>query len=423
MGAAPAASTVPVRSDRDLSAELEIELALSDVRCGEGTLASLVVVLTEMLGCVGHLVTAQDRIVSRAVPAHLPPVPIPRVAVLTGDAPLTDPTIVRRAGTDHVVAVVRDGDTVFGHLVLVLSAGVSAELALWAAGRACVHLAGEFLAQRRLARVAWNARANLGRQMIRGSSYDADLRACAEFLGVDLDADRVVVFVLERGRSSFSTVDSGRLADLMSDELGVEILPIRGTEGVLLAVEIPPDTDRSSILGAVKGAVVQALQRMGDEFAVAGLSAVTRPGQLRRAYREAREVARCLDRYAPVGTRALASDELGPARLLVANSDEHAVRTYVFDVLGGLLDASATNVALLRTLQEFFEHGRSIRETAAALDVHENTVRHRLNRVQEITGLDVSGSSNDQLSVHTAMLVLRLQGHHAVPAFDPGLRS
>jgi sugar diacid utilization regulator len=259
--------------------------------------------------------------------------------------------------------------------------------------------------------------------MIRSTTYDADLRTCAEYLGVDLDADRIIVFILERGRPSGSTVDAGRLADLVAAELRIEVLPIRGSEGALLAVKVPEHGDHASMLSRVKGAVVRGLERMGDEHAVAGLSSVTQARLLRRAYREAHEVARCVDRYGSPETRAVGCDELGPARLFVVNSDEHSVQLYVYDVLGPLLDGGDAMRILLKTLQAFFETGRSVRESAASLQVHENTVRHRLARVHELTGLDVSSGSNDQLSVQTALLVLKLQGHRALAGFDHGAKA
>ncbi|WP_083541857.1 helix-turn-helix domain-containing protein [Kribbia dieselivorans] len=54
--------------------------------------------------------------------------------------------------------------------------------------------------------------------------------------------------------------------------------------------------------------------------------------------------------------------------------------------------------------------------------VHENTVRLRLNKVQTLTGLDMT-NANDQLSVQTALLVLRLQGHPAVDERAPAPTS
>jgi DNA-binding PucR family transcriptional regulator len=56
--------------------------------------------------------------------------------------------------------------------------------------------------------------------------------------------------------------------------------------------------------------------------------------------------------------------------------------------------------------------------SSLSLGVHENTVRKRLARVQDLTGLDVAADAGDQLSVQTALLVLRLEGHPVLPGFD-----
>lgn len=407
---------------------LSAETRLSDTRADGGSLRDLVASLSELTDSVVYLIDPDERIVASRVPDGSEP-SIPRLGRLLeaigsqGEPPISATVAQperRLPARHHVIAPVIHEGHLFAYLVIACDTTALADDLVWIADRATVHVRGEYLAQRRLARVAWNARTNLGRQMIRSTTYDADLRACAEYLGVDLDADRVVVFVLERGRPSGSTVDAGRLADLVAAELEVEILPIRGSEGVLLAVKVPDEVDHHQFLDRIKGAAIRGLECMGDEFAVAGLSSVTRPGQLRRAYREAREVARCLDRYGSAGTRAVGCDELGPARLFVANSDENSVRIYVHDVVGPLLGGGESMRMLLSTLQAFFESGRSIRDSAAALQVHENTVRHRLSRVHDLTGLDVASTPNDQLSVQTALLVLRLQGHHAVPAFGRG---
>lgn len=408
---------------------LALEIGLSDTRTKAGTLRELVATISTLADAVAYLIDPDERIVASAVPAGREP-SIPRLPNLLeaigsqGEPPISAavaPLDRRMPSRRHVIAPVAHDGHLFAYLVLACDDPDQATDELtWIADRATVHVCGEYLAQRRLARVAWNARTNLGRQMVRSTTYDADLRACAEYLGVDLAADRVVVFVLERGRSSGSTVDTGRLSDLVTEDLEVEVLPIRGSEGALLAVAVPEEVDQVHFLDRIKGAVIRGLERMGDEFAVAGLSSVTRPGQLRRAYREAREVARCLDRYGSPGTRVVGCDELGPARLFVANSDENSVRIYVHDVVGPLLAGGETMRVLLQTLQVFFETGRSIRDSAGALQVHENTIRHRLSRVHDLTGLDVASTPNDQLSVQTALLVLRLQGHHAVPGFGRG---
>jgi DNA-binding PucR family transcriptional regulator len=162
----------------------------------------------------------------------------------------------------------------------------------------------------------------------------------------------------------------------------------------------------------------RVVTELGDPNAIVGVSAVTRADSLQRSYRETREVVLCVDRFARGGDRVIAVDDLGPARLLVANGDVGAVRRYVDDVLGALLGDVPGSSDLLRTLQCFFDAGRSVRESSARLGIHENTVRLRLAKIHDLTGLDVASNSNDQLSGQTALLVLRLEGHPAIPPFD-----
>ncbi len=52
----------------------------------------------------------------------------------------------------------------------------------------------------------------------------------------------------------------------------------------------------------------------------------------------------------------------------------------------------------------------SIRGSAAALDVHENTIRYRLSRIEELTGLAVMHDPDAQLRARLSLLVLLLQG-------------
>jgi DNA-binding PucR family transcriptional regulator len=65
---------------------------------------------------------------------------------------------------------------------------------------------------------------------------------------------------------------------------------------------------------------------------------------------------------------------------------------------------------LLQTIKVFFDSSRSVRQSASALGVHENTIRYRLNRVHELTGLDVAADAQDQLTVQLVLLIRRLFG-------------
>ena len=118
--------------------------------------------------------------------------------------------------------------------------------------------------------------------------------------------------------------------------------------------------------------------------------------------------------------KTLAADDLGPGRLFVANGAADGIDRFVDDVIGPLLTGEDGTADLLRTLHVFYDTGRSVRLSAARLGIHENTVRYRLARVHSLTGLDVAADAGDQLTVQMSLLVLRLQGHAALPSFEEG---
>jgi sugar diacid utilization regulator len=87
----------------------------------------------------------------------------------------------------------------------------------------------------------------------------------------------------------------------------------------------------------------------------------------------------------PEAPRPVTSDDLLPERAL--SGDGHARRQLVQEVF---LPLSQAGAATLETVSAFFEHGGSIEGTARAMFVHPNTVRYRLRRAADVTGLTPS---------------------------------
>jgi sugar diacid utilization regulator len=156
-----------------------------------------------------------------------------------------------------------------------------------------------------------------------------------------------------------------------------------------------------------------ALELSGDGEVLASLSTVCAgPGDFRRAFEESRQVLRCLEHLGSGGSRAcsLAADDLGAARLFLSAADPVEARRFRADVLGPLEDVSDPRALdLLLTAQSFYDNGRSVRRTAAHLNVHGNTVRYRLSRIEQLTGRDIVGDARHQLDFLVALMVLSLE--------------
>jgi DNA-binding PucR family transcriptional regulator len=72
-------------------------------------------------------------------------------------------------------------------------------------------------------------------------------------------------------------------------------------------------------------------------------------------------------------------------------------------VLGRVLEYDArTGAGLLETLQVFLDCSGSWTRTAEALHVHVNTVRYRIERVEQLTGRDL-GRLEDRVDVFLAL--------------------
>ncbi|HXD66338.1 MAG TPA: helix-turn-helix domain-containing protein, partial [Solirubrobacteraceae bacterium] len=64
--------------------------------------------------------------------------------------------------------------------------------------------------------------------------------------------------------------------------------------------------------------------------------------------------------------------------------------------------------SLLDTLERYLSERRSVIESARALYVHPNTLRQRLGRIEDLTGLDLN--EDDLLSLELAIKLARLHG-------------
>lgn len=62
------------------------------------------------------------------------------------------------------------------------------------------------------------------------------------------------------------------------------------------------------------------------------------------------------------------------------------------------------NKEILNTLYTYFECNADIEKTAERLNMHKNTIKYRLQKVYEITGLDIR-DNNDNFKLHMAVLI------------------
>jgi GAF domain-containing protein/sugar diacid utilization regulator len=292
------------------------------------------------------------------------------------------------------------------------------------ARRAAALVAIEYSVERRGGASEAEERAALAGDLLAGGSDAGSLERRARLLGVDLGRPRVVVAIASRrvgapppsARTAAAAVCGGR-----SDP---DVLAVEEDRATVLL--LPADEATPVAAAAVRECVQAAFEVMAAEAWLA--IGVSRPrtevGALPAANAEAREVLRCITAFADgPGVVSMTACELGPGRPLLAACDRETLDRFARETLGPLLDDDPGMRDLLSTLDVFFRLSRSVRESAATLGVHENTIRYRLARAQALTGLALGSSADDQVTAQLALSVLRLQRRLPCPPVPSAARS
>jgi sugar diacid utilization regulator len=311
----------------------------------------------------------------------------------------------------HLVAPVMLGEELWGRLVVMEHKARFNGGDMVAVRRAAALIALQVSSDRDAMEADWNAGSSLAAELL-GNCRDMDtVRKRAERLGVSLETPRVVMLVSRRNEDEDEALDFRAVArafNAVAPELGVQVTSV-GTAAAAL-VELPTGTDAGAFVHDSKE-LFEAVRRQVGPALVAGVSAVhsTADGY-RIAHREARQVVDCVRRFSPQDGPALfTAEELGVGSLLLSSSDTEAVSDFAEETVGELV-REHSKADLLTTLCSFFENMGSIRGSAAALDVHENTIRYRLSRIEELTGLAITHDPDAQLRARLSLLVLMLKG-------------
>ncbi|NUP50477.1 MAG: helix-turn-helix domain-containing protein [Catenulispora sp.] len=126
--------------------------------------------------------------------------------------------------------------------------------------------------------------------------------------------------------------------------------------------------------------------------------------EARASWREARLAVR-VGRAVPAFRPTAAWSDLGIYRLL-ACGPQRELRDAVVDPAVRLLTREPE---LLHTAKTYLDHAGSAQHTAAALSIHRQTLYHRLEKIERITGLDLS-DGRDRLRLHLGVSMAPLVG-------------
>src|SRR5215218_5878486 len=230
-------------------------------------------------------------------------------------------------------------------------------------------------------------------EQLAGGSVPGDLEGRAARLGCDLDQRYIVLAAapvddaLEKAVAA--AAPRGSLFDRRDDSIrGLLRIPMSGEEPLVEKLrEVHAALDTPVSVGISHVCQGAASFRAGFEeaqHAVLGASVI---------------------RGKPA---VMTYEELGPYKYLLRMPIDSAMRDQHRDAVTRIAEYDRQRqTALLRTLEEFLRRRGNISATAEALYVHPNTLRQRLRRIQELSGIDLR--KDDWLLVEIAVKMVKLQ--------------
>jgi sugar diacid utilization regulator/ligand-binding sensor protein len=122
------------------------------------------------------------------------------------------------------------------------------------------------------------------------------------------------------------------------------------------------------------------------------------------AFSEARKTV-ALIRSLGGSNRVIAFDDLGIYRLLAGLPQTTDAVSYSEQVLSQIDHYDRHHsLDLLGTLECYLSHGGAVQKTAVALGIHVNTLAYRLQRLKDLSGVDI-GDSDTRLELHLALKI------------------
>ncbi|HEX4107272.1 MAG TPA: GAF domain-containing protein [Solirubrobacteraceae bacterium] len=399
---------------------------LGDLVLADRSLDDLVQTLATLLGKPCALHDVDDRLMAAADPRAVSDGIMPSLLrppgtrepsvrrALTHEAgdrvvlvsPLREAGVMHR----HLVAPVRIGSTLCARLVVMEYGSRFSAGDMLAVRRAATLIALKLRDRGRKGEAAPEKRGELVAELLGGVPSAAASRERAQRAGLNPAARHVAVVIRPRtglGRGG----DFGAIAAELQKLAPYAVHAATQHDEVLALVEVPEEAGENPET-QIK-ALVTAVCERGERrrHVIGGVSgACSDTAELSAVGRAAREVCECVCRFGREGgPSVLCVDDLGRARALLSDASPRTVTSFAQETLGGLLRDPA-NSSLLATLSCFFECAASISRCASILGVHDNTIRYRLARMEELTGLSIAHDSDDQFAARLALTILRLQG-------------
>jgi PucR family transcriptional regulator, purine catabolism regulatory protein len=325
---------------------------------------------------------------------------------------------------ERLIAPILAANQVLGYISVLDNPPRHDELAFLALEQAALVLALSITKERELAEVEGRVRGEFLGDLLFGTYGDeAAAQRRARHLGYPLHGSHVVMLTdIDdfRGFNRSRQISEDAIQAIKREFLRRVTAAVRGaypralvqgrSDSVVALLPISTETgDQQARAQALGSQVRQSVAEWKPGFTVSvGFSAPAEaPAGVATAMREVSSVMDALARFKRWG-QVVAVPELGLTGLLAAVADDR-LTDYAMRLLGPLVEHDrARNGSLVATLRAYLETGEQ-QQAAKQLRVHPNTLRYRLDRIREISGVDLEDAET-RLNLAVALRVQSLLG-------------
>jgi sugar diacid utilization regulator len=318
----------------------------------------------------------------------------------------------------RVVAPVIAGGELLGFLSVSEREASLEEIDMLALGHATTVVALEMMKQRTRAEVERRLRGELLEELIAGEVHDpAALRRHAAYLGYNLTAPHALLLIMPTEPGDTTVRKAPRsvrasLAEVVQDLAATQcdgaMLTSR-VDGIVLAMPLS-DCTAAKARDAAETLKRDAARRGATSFTI-GLGRICRsPDDFSAACEEAR---RAIDLARSLGktNQVVSFEDLGVYRLLVDLPRPTDAVRYAEELLAPLDEYDRRHgTNLISTLEAFLAANGVLQRASLNMAVHVNTLSYRLQRIRDLTGIDLS-DSEARLEVHLAVQIRRVVQH------------
>lgn len=326
---------------------------------------------------------------------------------------------IRLAKTTALTCQVTAEGTVRGHLTLIPHRRLRGE-DTQILGVAAATLATELRVAAARSAGAVDQRRHLAQALFEGRT-DPRVERLATHLNVPLTGTRLVG-VVEKRTSSPIQLSADDLVAVFESQFGA---------GAVLAAPVPGGSDSQTIAiiididnadgppSDLRRRTSEALRRADPEPLLAAFGAAEHAlAGIVAGLSGARRTMHVLRTLCPPEVTCLTLDDLGFGAPLLHSIDREGALLHLRRVFGSG-DPGAAGREHIDTVSTYFSNGRSIRDTARELDVHENTVRYRLKKFHTASRLDLLANPEHQVTCQLALLIDRLMTGSLDPRVPP----